>query len=190
MPDRPNLIDVENAFQPAQEIDVVEKFSGRRDAFENSYFGLMSIGSNIDIVGNRGIGKTSLARQIEILACGNNELVERLELGHCHEFDFLVAYYACGRETNSIEDMLARILASEHGLGSWLYYLTKTSKMLKSLSPSLSAKLFGTGFELGGEGASEVTTERVTVPTTMQGVFENVAHDILNGNGPVPTAST
>lgn len=174
------LRDVENAFQPAQEIDNAKRFSGRRDAVENSYLGLMSDGSNIAIVGNRGIGKTSLARQVQNMALGNNELVDRLELGHEDTFDFLVAYYACGSGTQSIEEMLARILASEHGLGSWLYYLPKTAKMIQSLSPSMSAKLFGAGVELNASSDSETVTERVAVPTTMQGIFENVAHDILN----------
>lgn len=180
MPEKPKLIDVENAFQPAREIDAADKFSGRRTAFESCYFGLMSEGSNLAIVGNRGIGKTSLARQVQSLALGSNELVERLELGHDHTFDYLVAYYACGSGTSSIEDMLARILASEHGLGSWLYYLPRTNRMLKSLSPSLSAKLLGTGLSLEGDSLTETETERVTVPTTMQGVFENVAHDVLD----------
>lgn len=174
------LRDVENAFQPAQEVDSADRFSGRRDAVENSYLGLMSNGANIAIVGNRGIGKTSLARQVQSIATGNNELIDRLELGHEDTFDFLVAYYACGSGTQSIEEMLARVLASEHGLGSWLYYLPKTAKMMHSLSPKMSVKLFGTGFELGGSSESETVTERVVVPATMQGIFENVAHDILD----------
>lgn len=179
MIDKPGLIDVENAFQPAREIDDAEKFSGRREAFQNSYFGLMSNGSNLAVVGNRGIGKTSLARQIQSLAMGNNHLVDRLGLGNEHSFDFLVAYYACGSGTASVDDMLARVLASEHGLGSWLYYLPKTTKMMHSLSPKLSAKLFGVGADVGGTTGSETVSDRVAVPTTMQGVFENVAHDIL-----------
>lgn len=180
MTGKPRLIDVENAFQPAKEIDDAEKFSGRREAIENCYFGLMSRGSNLAIVGNRGIGKTSLARQISTLAVGNNELTERLKVGDGHSFDFLVSYFACGNGTASVEDLLARVLASEHGLGSWLYYLPRTTRMMKSLSPKLTAKLFGSGVELGGVSGSETVTERVTVPTTMQGVFENVAHDILD----------
>ena len=91
------------------------------------------MGSNLAIVGNRGIGKTSLARQVQTLALGNNDLVERLHLGHEHTFDYLVAYYACGSGTESIEEMLARVLGSEHGLGSWLYHLPKTSKMINWL---------------------------------------------------------
>lgn len=173
------LVDVENAFQPAQEIDSTEKFSGRRDAFENSYLGLLSKGSNLAIVGNRGIGKTSLARQIQALALGSNDLVERLDLGYKETFDFLVAYYACGGGTPSIEEMLARLLSSEHGLGSWLYYLPKTAKMMRSLSPALSAKLGGVGFEFGGTSEAEAVSERVAVPATMQSVFENVANDIV-----------
>ena len=52
--------------------------------------------------------------------------------------------------------------------------------MMRSLSPSIAAKLFGAGVELQGSPDSETVIERVAVPTTMQGIFENVAHDILN----------
>ncbi|WP_170593563.1 nSTAND1 domain-containing NTPase [Ruegeria arenilitoris] len=172
--------EIENAFQPAKEIDDATKFSGRKEAFENSFFGLMSNGSNLAIVGNRGIGKTSLARQIQTLALGNNELADRLNIGGGHSFDFLVAYYACGSGTETVEEMLARVLASEHGLGSWLYYLPKTTKMMNALSPKLAIKLFGSGGEIGGNSGAETVNERIVVPTTMQGVFENVAQDILD----------
>jgi ABC-type transport system involved in cytochrome bd biosynthesis fused ATPase/permease subunit len=60
-PQKPTLSQVENAFRPAKEIDDPERFAGRKDPVQQAYFGLISEGTHIAIVGNRGIGKTSLA---------------------------------------------------------------------------------------------------------------------------------
>lgn len=59
---KPALADVENAFQPAREIDSAERFAGRQAPISDSYYSLLGQGTNIAVVGNRGIGKSSLAR--------------------------------------------------------------------------------------------------------------------------------
>ena len=61
MADRPTLAQIENAFQPAREVTDADRFAGRREAVSEAYYALLSAGTNIAIVGNRGIGKTSLA---------------------------------------------------------------------------------------------------------------------------------
>ena len=63
-PERPSISQVENAFQPAREMTDPELFAGRREAVQQAYYGLIGEGAHIAVVGNRGIGKTSLARQI------------------------------------------------------------------------------------------------------------------------------
>ncbi len=173
------ISDVENAFQPAIEVSDAERFAGRINALEQAFFGLMTKGANIAIVGNRGIGKTSLARQVQNFGMGNNEILDRIGSAKNHSFDFLVAYHACGNKTNDIDDLLSAILTREAGLGSWLYYLPKTSKMISSLNPNLAAKFLGSGLELNTSSAHESVHERIAVPSTVQGVFENVVQDIL-----------
>src|SRR5438552_19007322 len=54
---------IENAFLPAREITDPARFAGPAPQIEQSYLALVSEGANIAIVGNRGIGKSSLARQ-------------------------------------------------------------------------------------------------------------------------------
>jgi MoxR-like ATPase len=68
----PSISDVENAFLPAKEILYADRFAGRKNAVEAAYLGLISAGSNLAIVGNRGIGKTSLARQLINKCCLKN----------------------------------------------------------------------------------------------------------------------
>jgi MoxR-like ATPase len=60
---KPSITQIENAFQPAREITDAVRFAGRKQAVSDAYYALLSDGANIAIVGNRGIGKTSLARQ-------------------------------------------------------------------------------------------------------------------------------
>ncbi|WP_156114398.1 ATP-binding protein [Paracoccus sanguinis] len=172
--------DVENAFQPAKEVNDPDRFAGRSNYLEQVFYALIAEGANIAIVGNKGVGKTSLARQVQNIGFDNREIMDRIKTAAGHHFDFLVAYHACGNQTKDIDDMLAAILTREAGLGSWLYYLPKTTKMISNLTPSISAKLFGTGGDIKAGGSSETVAERVTVPTSMRGVFENVAQDILD----------
>jgi ATPase subunit of ABC transporter with duplicated ATPase domains len=75
---RPAITDIENAFQPAKEITDAERSGGCVDSVTAGYHALLSAGSNIAIVGNRGIGKTSLARQIITIASGQSELLDKL----------------------------------------------------------------------------------------------------------------
>lgn len=58
---------IENAFIPAKEISDPDKFAGREDYVRDCYLALLSEGTNLAIIGNRGIGKSSLARQIIII---------------------------------------------------------------------------------------------------------------------------
>jgi hypothetical protein len=68
----------------AREIETAERFAGRQGAVSDAYYALVGEGTNIAVVGNRGIGKSSLARQIGIIAGGDNSLLQRLELPHDH----------------------------------------------------------------------------------------------------------
>lgn len=92
---RPTVSDIENAFQPAREIDAPKKFAGRYEAVKECYYALIAKGANIAIVGNRGIGKTSLARQVLHMASGDNSLLARLGLDSSERHDFVTMYLAC-----------------------------------------------------------------------------------------------
>lgn len=177
-PKKPSLKDTENAFQPAKEISDVERFAGRQKPVNDAFLALLAEGANIAIVGNRGIGKTSLARQIQKFAGGHNELVDRLGLKLDHKFDYQVFYLACGDDINSRDDLLRRLLTSDSCLGSWLYEIPRTRTMIHALAPKLKAELFGIGAELAGTASAQDTSERVAVPHSTEGVFENVVRQL------------
>lgn len=183
---KPTLFEVENAFQPAKEVGDIDRFAGRSKPVTNAFLALMAEGANLAIVGNRGIGKTSLARQIENFGRGDNALLDRLRVSFDHKHDYNVIYLACGNEIANREDLLTRLLTSDACLGTWLYDIPKTKKMMHSLSPKLSARLGGgiaqIGGEIGNSHAVETVVEQVAVPQTIEGIFENVVRNLVDEN--------
>ena len=89
---KPSTIQVENAFFPAKEITDAERFAGRKKYVEDSFYALISEGTNIAIIGSRGIGKSSLARQIINIATGDKELLNKVGLSVAEKLDFLPIY--------------------------------------------------------------------------------------------------
>ncbi len=107
MKHQPTISQIENAFQPAKEIDVPNRFAGRHQSVIDCYYALATQGANLAIVGNRGIGKSSLARQVIRMATGDNTLIEK-SLDHrvFERHDFLAMYFACGDAVRTSDDLL------------------------------------------------------------------------------------
>jgi ABC-type glutathione transport system ATPase component len=85
---KPTITKVENAFQPAREVDSATRCAGRRAEVGEAYYGLVSQGAHIAIVGNRGIGKTSLARQILNIASGDSTLLTKFPVNQRFRFGY------------------------------------------------------------------------------------------------------
>jgi Cdc6-like AAA superfamily ATPase len=179
---KPSLYEVENAFQPAKEISDTERFAGRARPVREAFLALMAEGANVAIVGNRGIGKTSLARQIQNFGRGDNSLLHKLAIELPHVHDYNVMYLACGNEVTNREDLLSRLLTSQACLGTWLYDIPKTKRLIHSLSPKLSAKLLGIGGEVGTSHTAEETQEFIAPPQSVEAIFENVVANLVEEN--------
>src|SRR5262249_8362600 len=148
---KPTITQIENAFQPAKEADTADRFAGRKGMVSEAYYGLISEGAHVAIVGNRGIGKTSLARQIINVASGDNDLLSKLSLPHDRKLDFLPIYFACGNTVKNTTDLLERLLTSTNCLAEWIYDIPKASKVVQGYSPKFGAKVLGVEVGLGGE---------------------------------------
>jgi len=181
-PQRPTISQIENAFRPAKEIDAPERFAGRKDAVMQAYYGLIGEGTHIAIVGNRGIGKTSLARQIVTLASGNNELLSKLELSHDRKLDFLAIYFTCGKSIKNSEELLERLLTSKACLADWIYDVPKAAKAITGFTPKVGAVIPGLEMGLGYEKKSEVTLESTMPDQSIDAVFTNVVTAIADQN--------
>jgi len=173
---RPSLADIENAFQPAREIDAANRFAGRRQAVLDAFYALVGQGTNVAVVGNRGIGKTSLARQIANIASGEETLLDRLDIPHDRPLDFLTVYFACGTTIRDIDDLLDRLLTMSSCLGDWIYDVPKAKKEIETYSPELGVKIFGVGAKLAAERSTETESTAAVDTHSVETVFTNVCH--------------
>lgn len=165
---------VENAFLPAREITDPNRFAGRRRQIEDSYLALMTQGANLALLGNRGMGKTSLARQVIAIATGENVLLGRYAIPHDRKLDFLSVYFTCGMDVENTEHLLERLLTTHDCLASWIYDVPAAKKTMAKYQPKFGAKLLGVEIGLGGERGTEITTETAGPTADTFAVFTNV----------------
>ena len=176
---RPSISKVENAFQPAKEISSSTRFAGRKKSVGDAYYGLIAEGAHLAIVGNRGIGKTSLSRQIVNIATGDNDLLEKLELPHDEKLDFLTFYYACGQTTATTTHLLERLLTSNSCLGEWVSQIPKAQKVVEGYKPGLSVNAFGVKAGIDGERRTENETVAPITSHAIDTVFTNAVSAII-----------
>lgn len=176
---KPTITEIENAFQPAKEVSNATRFAGRKDAVSEAYYALIASGAHIAIVGNRGIGKTSLSRQITNIATGDNDLLQKLALPHDRNLDFLTVYFACGKTVQNTTDLLERLLTSAGCLADWIYDIPKAIKVVKGYSPKFGVKLFGVEVGLGGEKKTETASEAALSAHAIDTVFTNAVAAIV-----------
>ena len=134
----PTIAEIENAFQPAKEIDLPQRFAGRHQAILDCFYALVTEGANIAIVGNRGIGKTSLARQLIHMGTGDNSLLSKIDCDTSEHYDFVAMYFACGGAVRNCDDLLDRLLTSTDCLRDWIYDIPKARKEVEAYNPKFS----------------------------------------------------
>lgn len=176
---KPTITEIENAFQPAKEVSSATRFAGRKDAVSEAYYALIASGAHIAIVGNRGIGKTSLSRQITNIATGDNDLLQKLGLPHDRKLDFLTVYFACGKTVQSTTDLLERLLTSTGCLADWVYDIPKATKVVKGYSPKFGANFLGAEIGLSGEKKTETASEAAVSAHAIDTVFTNAVAAIV-----------
>lgn len=179
---KPTITQIENAFQPAKEVNTASRFAGRKGVVADAYYGLIAEGAHIGVVGNRGIGKTSLARQIVNIATGDNDLLTKLGIAHDRKLDFLAVYFACGNSIKSTSELLERLLTSTNCLADWIYDIPKASKVVRGYSPKFGVNLLGTEISLAGEKKTETTVEPVVSSHSIDTVFSNATTAMIEQN--------
>lgn len=150
-----------NAFQPAKEISDPSRFSGRKQQIERGVELLLG-GNHIFIHGNRGIGKSSLARQLALIASGNNELLESIgsKLSNS-KLDYVTCFLARDSSVNNINQLIYRLLIDSQALAHWNELLgleeLGTYELGEELNPKLVSDFWnrlGKYSELAGSGVA------------------------------------
>jgi len=104
------------AFQPAKEISDPKRFAGRKAELEAGAE-LLASKDHIFIYGPRGIGKSSLARQLEIIAKGNSELLEEIDSPlKDMKFSFATCFLTRDASVTNINQLLYRLMIDHEGL--------------------------------------------------------------------------
>ena len=156
---------IQSAFFPSQEITDPEFFVGRKEEIKNSMFALSESGSFIAIHGLRGVGKSSVAKQVKLIAEGNMVLPKTLKIDKFSPkkgYNYLTHYISCDKYMNSVGDLVKRILFGDNNNPS-LFSLTKTgdrkiNQIKETIKAGGSANLLGVKIEGGGSEEISYTT--------------------------------
>ncbi len=153
---------IHKAFSPAQDIRAPQRFVGRKQEIETGMVALLNYGGFLAIFGLRGVGKSSIAYQLKLIAEGDKILPNVFgfkSLIPKKGFRFLAHYIRCDRFIQNIGDLLKRLMFGDDDNPS-LFSLTKTGdKRLTEFKKILKGE-GGLGFfgaKLGASGTKEKT---------------------------------
>lgn len=170
------MINPSLAFTPAQVIDDPERFAGRHRELQELAEALDIPGGHIMVYGNRGIGKSSLAQQLMLMAQGHATLIDRLEHKPFTTLDYLPIYIQCDDYITNVQDLIVRLLTTDTGLSDWIPYKIKQIEGNSSLGGSLSFEIL----KLEGKAEAKVIESRPEITTDIMPLFFNALNSIAN----------
>lgn len=155
------------AFTPAQEVQDIDRFAGRGAELEALANALQSKGAQLVLYGQRGIGKSSLARALMQLATGDKAILDRLKTKPYVQFDYLTIYVSCDDSITSIDRLLLRLLTDTGALADWVPFKVEEKKT----GGEVGAKLKVGIFEIKGGGSHAITERQTELETDVVSVF-------------------
>ena len=168
-----DITDINAAFSPTQEISDPTKFVGRYEEIESLVLGLSTESSFLSIFGIRGIGKSSIAKQIKLIAEGDKTLTKILSLEYLlpkKGFNYLVHLVSCDEFIPDITSLIKRILLGDDTNESIFSHNKNGDKRVKTFKESEKA-ILGAGFigvKAGVEGSDETTFESIQTDDLIQ----------------------
>lgn len=151
---------IHRAFSPAREIQDPRLFVGRQSEIQDAIGALMNRGGFVAIYGLRGVGKSSIAHQLKLIAEGDATVPNALGIRRMlpkRGFSYLVQYIRCDKFVHCTQDLLKRILFGDDTNPS-LFDLTKSGdRKLREFKKVVSTEggigAFGT--KLSARGTEE-----------------------------------
>jgi len=168
-------VSVINIFTPAQEIQESDRFAGRSEQLEDLSTALQSRGAQIVMYGQRGVGKSSLARQLQKLAVNDKAVVQRLEHEPTAPLDYLPVFVACDDSVGDINRLLIRLLNDDEALAPWVPFKVVEKSSSSSLNPKFSVKVI----ELGGEKSDALIERARETEADLTSVFINACKELV-----------
>lgn len=162
------------------------RFVGRSHLINESIDALNSSLGLIAIYGKRGVGKSSLTRQIQSLASGNFELVRRAGLSHLlpkKPRRYYTVYYACGSMIAGASDLVTRLCNDTDTENGLLRLVPDKGKQLVEFSRSEEGSL---GLDLKlmnwGSKGQEASKYASAVPGDIIQTFRNFTSAVVEAN--------
>jgi Cdc6-like AAA superfamily ATPase len=157
---------VQKAFFPSTEISDPDFFVGRTDEIKDAILAIPEAGAFLAIHGLRGVGKSSVAKQIQIIAEGDMTLPSILKISKfisIKDFNFLTLYTSCDTFTRSVGDVVKRIIIGDDKSGGLIGFIKSGERQAELLKEKFkaasSSSLLGTKLE--GRGQDEIPYKTV-----------------------------
>lgn len=170
------MINPSLAFTPAQVIDDPERFAGRQRELQELAEALEIPGGHIMVYGNRGIGKSSLAQQMMLMAQGHATLIDRLSHKPFSDFDYLPVYIQCDDYITNINDLIVRLLTTQTGLSDWIPYKIKQIEASASVGGSINFEVL----KLQSKTDAKVTETKPEISSDIMSIFFNALNSIVS----------
>lgn len=167
-----------NAFTPAKEVQDIERFAGRIALLDDIAAALQADGAQLVLYGQRGIGKSSIARVLNQIAINDKTAIARLSTPPHTKLEYLPIQITCDDSVSSIDKLLVRLLTDDSALASWLPFKVVEKKFTGEAGGKLGIKVI----ELSGKVSESITERTVEVDADIHTTFINACRSIV-GSG-------
>lgn len=168
--------DIQNVFTPAHAIENADRFAGRQKELDELSTALASRGTQIVIYGNRGVGKSSLARQLGSLARGDQLIIDRLSMKPHELPDWLVINLECDDTIPDVTALVLRLLTEETALAPWIPFRVERTTVSTEAGAGLQVKILN----ISRKAAENSTMQRESVQGDIYATFWNAITHIID----------
>jgi Cdc6-like AAA superfamily ATPase len=176
------MIDPEIGFT-ADVIRDPSRFVGRTELIRDCVSALNAATGLVSVFGKRGVGKSSLLRQIQQMALGEYGLVKRAGLGHivpARPRTYLTVYYQCDSMIADGKDLLSRLCNDQSTEDSLLRLVPNDGKEIVEFTRSKEVST-GADLKVVNWGAKGIETSKYAriVPNDIVQTFRNFVEAIV-----------
>ena len=162
------------------------RFVGRADLIQNCMNALNTKEGVIAVYGKRGVGKSSLLRQLQQMANGNYDIAQKAGLSHlvpAKPRHYYTVYYACDSNIANTDELIKRLCNDTDPEDGLLRLVPDAGKQLSEFSRSEETS---TGLDLklaqwGAKGADSQKYASVVPNDTVQS-FRNIVTSSVDAN--------